>query len=435
MLYHLSTFVNKKVGMRSPTTARSARRFSIALSVSLVLGALASLGPTWLASPLRPQAFPCRFWLCSDKVLVDSADQQIWYGGKGGLAGGTELLRRAVAQDPASAYRWCDLGEALLESGQQEQARQCFLRAADLGPNSPAVLTRVSSFYFRIGDSSRALQSMSRILALTPDYDQLIFGFYARMEAPIEQILVRGVPRQRRPAQSYFRYLLRTGTPAAVTMAWNWTAARLLTDDLLACDYVEFLLKNHQYQMAAEAWSSHLGSRAAGYLQTNYLFNGSFEFDLTGAPFDWRVEPAEGVGLKRDRDLSREGGWSLQIRFDGSQNVGYHHVRQRAFLRRGRYRLEAYARSAGLTTDQGVGLRAIDADSPARLDVRTGTVVGTTDWTRLESILEVKQPSALVEVQVVRRPSMKFDNCIGGSVWIDDVKLLPLDRRFSSARP
>lgn len=405
--------------LRAPAAVFWVRRFSLALGASLIFYAWASLVPS---------TFLCRFWPCATDARGESAFRDIWHSGRDGLAARTERLRQTVVRDPASAYRWCDLGEALLESGQLQQARQCFLRALDLGPNSPPILLRVSSFYFRAGENDKVLHNMCRILAITPDWDEVIFSYYARMEVAMEEILESGIPQQRRPIQSHLRYLLRFGTLPAVRTAWNWAVSHSLTDDLLAGEYVEFLLNNRQYQMAAEAWFHQVGDRDSGYPHTNRLFNGGFEFEPTGASFDWRTSPIDGVEVRRDRALSHGGSWSLQIRFDGTRNLAYSHVRQRAFVRPGRYRLEAYVRTAGISTDQGIGFRMIDRDSPARLDLRTATLVGTSDWTRLESVFQVNQPTGLVEVQVVRQPSAKFNNRIAGRVWIDDVKLLAVER-------
>ncbi len=419
----------KKNSAKALASAPWAKRFSLALGVMLVLYALTSLVPSaWLWGHPWLQSLLCRFWLCPNDSLVESAYRQIWYGGTSGLAAGTELLRKSVALDPASAYRWCDLGEALLESGQRLQARHCFQRALDLGPNSPPILLRAANFHFRLGENQEVLRNMHRILAITPEYDQLIFSYYSKVEVPMEDILESGIPQQRRAAQSYFRYLLPSGTLAAVQTAWNWTRSHALSDDPLAADYVGFLVNSRHYDAAAAAWSQHVGDRAAGYLQTDYLFNGGFEFESTGALFDWRTERAEGVEVQRDRTFCHGGSWSLEIRFDGSHNLAYNHVRQRAFIRPGWYRLVTYVRTADITTDQGIGFRIIDVDTPARLDARTATMIGTRDWTRLEAAFQAKQPTALIELQVVRQPSIKFDNRIAGTAWIDDVRLLPVAR-------
>ena len=76
-----------------------------------------------------------------------------------------------------------------------------------------------------------------------------------------------------------------------------------------------------------------------------------------------------------------------------------------------------------MTTDEGIRFRIVDAEAPALLDLTTGQFTGTTAWTRIEQRLVVPQKTRMVQVQVVRQPSMNFDNKVGGTAWIDGVKL------------
>src|SRR5206468_10934916 len=90
---------------------------------------------------------------------------------------------------------------------------------------------------------------------------------------------------------------------------------------------------------------------------------------------------------------------------------------------RGAYRFEALVRTAGITTDEGVGLRVLDAQSSHKLLIETERLRGTTDWKKLGGKLIVDSPVRLVEIQVFRRPSWRFDSSIAGTVWIDQVSL------------
>ena len=66
-----------------------------------------------------------------------------------------------------------------------------------------------------------------------------------------------------------------------------------------------------------------------------------------------------------------------------------------------------------------------DALSPERLDLRTKSFTGTSNWIRLSQDLVVGPRTNLVTVQLCRRPSEKFDNRIAGSAWIDSVTFGP----------
>jgi hypothetical protein len=116
----------------------------------------------------------------------------------------------------------------------------------------------------------------------------------------------------------------------------------------------------------------------------------------------------------------------LRIQFDGKQNLDYSDVGQTAFVKPGRYRFEAYIRTQGITTDKGVGIHIYDRNAHGRLDVRTEELAGTHDWTKVERVLVVPGDISLLAIEVSRQHSMKFDNQINGTVWIDSVRLVPV---------
>jgi hypothetical protein len=121
--------------------------------------------------------------------------------------------------------------------------------------------------------------------------------------------------------------------------------------------------------------------------------------------------------------MAHSGQWSLRIDFRGKENLNYSHVSQTVCVRPGPLRFQAYVRTEGITTDQGVGFRVFDPESPARLDARTAQLSGDSDWRPLELAFVVPPETRLLVVQVRRLPSLKFDNKIAGTAWVDDAVL------------
>jgi hypothetical protein len=251
----------------------------------------------------------------------------------------------------------------------------------------------------------------------------VVFSYYGLMGLPVREILEYGIPAERKVAQSYFRYLLEAASERDLGEAWRWVTARSFADDALAGQYVEALLGRKKYEEAAAGWKQSLGGRAAGYRQSSYLYNGNFEDEPTGSVFDWRLSPAEGVTLELDGSVSHAGRRSLRVELGGKANLSYGGVAQRTVVRAGTYRLRAYAKTEGLSTDRGLALRVFDVDSPGRLDVRTEELTGTSEWKPLELTFTAGQGIQLIEVQLSREPSLKFDNKIRGTLWLDGVRL------------
>ena len=117
-----------------------------------------------------------------------------------GLREAITMFTALMARNPASPYRWCDLGEAHLEAGEVQSARYCFSRAYEFGPHIAPILMRIANFHFRLGETRPAVEAMAKILTQIADYDEVIFSYYDRMGAKTADILNYGLPAQRRPA-------------------------------------------------------------------------------------------------------------------------------------------------------------------------------------------------------------------------------------------
>jgi hypothetical protein len=70
-----------------------------------------------------------------------------------------------------------------------------------------------------------------------------------------------------------------------------------------------------------------------------------------------------------------------------------------------------------------------DAYHAAALDKLTDDFTGTSDgWTSLLLDFVTGPKTELLVVRLARLPSRKFDNLISGKVWLDDVRLTPLQK-------
>jgi len=207
---------------------------------------------------------------------------------------------------------------------------------------------------------------------------------------------------------------------------WRWGREHSFVDDRLADEYAGFLLAQRRPDAALQAWAAHFGSRSPGFPHNNRVFNAGFESELAGATFDWRIERLTGVTVERDNSTSAAGHWSLRIHFQGDENLAYRHVAQRVVVHPGPWRFQAQIRTLDLSTDQGLGFQIVDQEEAARLDVRTQRWLGTRDWTSIDQRLVIPERTRLVEVRLLREPSLKFDNKIHGTAWIDEVRLAPV---------
>jgi tetratricopeptide (TPR) repeat protein len=395
------------------------------LSAVLVLSASAKLFLESAAKDTQKQGWT-HFYLTDPKTLNRRAVLELQEGPARNLNAGHDILQGLLVTDAASRERWADFGGVLAQAGQIEKAEYCYLRAAQLAPNSAETLLSVAGFYRNTNQVRSALLYFGRILSYTAEFDPIVFDNFDTLALDFNEIATNGgMPPQLRPAQSYLRHLIGQGDAANARKAWAWIRP-LSPDDRLAEEYVDFLLKEKLPEEAAAVWASQLMEREPGYGKTAFVINGDFEREPNGTLFDWRITPSEHVKVSRDRDVARSGRASLRIEFDGQENVRYQGVSQRVCLRPGTYHLEAFVRAAGITTDEGICLRVADAGSSHPL-IETERVTGTSDWRKLERTFVVASPTRLVEIQVVRNSSLRFDSLVAGTAWIDQVSLARLN--------
>ncbi len=373
----------------------------------------------------------CRLLLCANAPLVGRAQQQLTGVREEDVQKAIAIFRSVLQRAPQDPYRWGDLGEAFLEAGQKEDARYCYAQVLALAPQSAPFLLRAANFHFQIGENKKALPITARILVLIPDYDSLIFSEYTRLVDQVEDVLQYGLPKDRRAAKSWLRFLIQAGRLDDAQRTWDWVARRGYADDSTAGEYASFLVQQGHPDSAVSAWAQHLGSRAGDYCKSTYLFNGGFESEPAQSPFDWNVARTQGVEVSRDLTSAWSGKYSLRISFAGTQNLDFAAASQLAFVKSGPYRFHAFIRSEGLTTDQGIRFRISDAEVPARLDVVFGQFTGTKPWSGVERDLVVPLATRLLQVQVIREPSMKFDNKVSGTAWIDELRLEPISHPSS----
>src|SRR5204863_305075 len=117
------------------------------------------------------------------------------------------------------------------------------------------------------------------------------------------------------------------------------------------------------YKDAARSWALYAGQREDANLASNAIFNGDFESMPSGSRFDWRMDNLDDdVVVEVDASVARTGARSLRVRFGGKANVAYSHTFETTFVTPGLYRFQAFVRSQGITTDQGIGFHIFDAE-------------------------------------------------------------------------
>ena len=370
----------------------------------------------------------CAAWLCPEEFWDTRTFTMLQQSAAGGSAQLLPEFKRALREDPASAYAWANLAESERDANQLTQAKYCFQQALVAGPGNPAILFRAANFAFQTGDKAATMRDLSTILR-NPEltsYYQPAFLTYSRLDTPIEELLAKGVPPLATVAEPFLQFWMDDRKVPEAKATWNWMVQHSLTNDKSCGNYVSFLLANNEIDAAAQEWRRSNPKTAAYYQVLNWIFNGGFEMEPKPGPFDWHIETTPDVEATRVEDVSRDGQWSVKLAFGGQTNVDYHGVYQDTVVTPGQWRLRAFLKLDGITTDQGVSLRIYDPAQPARLDARTDGRTGSMPWNEVERDFVVGPETKLVRVEIMRGLSRRIDSKIAGRAWVDSVDLSPI---------
>ena len=212
---------------------------------------------------------------------------------------------------------------------------------------------------------------------------------------------------------AYARFLARSQDAERLDPLWTWMSSRFPPDRKLVYSYLQFLIDQRRFEDAKQITIVHLGRRQEDLSGANLIYNAEFRSELEGNPLDWQIREVSGAQVKLVRG-GVDSGRVLQIQFEGRENVNFAHVSQTVIVEPGLYGFSAHVKTENLTTDQGVSFRFTDLEDSKRLDAWTPQTTGSSGWHVLQHSLTMPAGSRLVQIQLVRKPTIKFDNKISG---------------------
>lgn len=340
-------------------------------------------------------------------------------------------LKRATELNPRNPVTWLDLASALDSQGNTAQAEACLRRADFLAPTSPDYQWAIGNSFLLHGNVGEAFKHFKMVLAGTTQYNGILFRTAWKASGDPQKILQQLIPNNVNTEFDYLDYLVGTNRYPEAHDVWKRIATSTKTfAPKKAALYIDKLIQARHPGQAYQVWSDlqRKGIINANYVESkrNLLVNGDFEEPLLNIGFDWRVYPIDRVSAGLDETTFHSPAHSFLIEFSGKDNVNYRNFFQYVRVTPGHsYRLHAYMKAQGITTDSGPRLEVRDAYNPGLLEKFTDGLHGTTTgWNSVTLNFTAGPRTKLVIVGIARLPSQKFDNMIAGKVWVDDLSLV-----------
>jgi tetratricopeptide (TPR) repeat protein len=355
--------------------------------------------------------------------------------------GAVRALKTSLSLDPRSARTWLELASAYEDKGSLDAAREAFIRAKVAYPRSAEVSWQYGNFLLRVGERQTAVTEIYEAVQEDPILGLPAFSTLQRFEPDIDTVLDRDLPHI--PSVyldilwgSYYDgptdvslkvwsllFELRKTMPQGVVPEGHFQHTSQTLFSL-----VDKLILKGPLSEAQRVWDevlifSHIPR--PNDPPGSVVWDGGFETDVTGGGFSWRMPPPTGSLVRYDRNTKHTGERSLRVRFDGKRNVDFHDVCQFVSVSPEiDYDLSAWLRTDAVTTNSGIFLRLNTPFNDA-MAATTPQITGTIPWTRFNIEWKAARNVHIAQICIVRLPSQKLDNKISGSVWLDDVALVP----------
>jgi hypothetical protein len=226
-------------------------------------------------------------------------------------------------------------------------------------------------------------------------------------------------------------FLTGEQNPTAAVEVWNRLIAKdPRTDWKRACALTDMLIAQEKFEEAGKVWHQAVTLDAASgsaYTGNSLVYDGGFEKDISGGGLGWRQTDVLGADFDFDSDAKHSGSRSARLAFDGTKNLLYDGLYQSVLVSPStHYRFQGFLRTDQISTESGIRFEILDPKNQKDLDILTQNETGTAPWTLEQAEFTTGSQTRLILIRIARKPSVRLDNRLRGTVWIDEISLVPL---------
>jgi tetratricopeptide (TPR) repeat protein len=338
--------------------------------------------------------------------------------------------QRAVNLNPRSPYYKLDLAGAYEMAGENDQADGNFRAAQAAYPISAEVSWKYGNFLLRQDRLPEAYAQIHRAATVDPKLIPLAVSRVWHSNPDVHLLLDQVLPDT---AEAYAAALVFLSDEQQATPAlevWRRLIAKdPHTDPKFAFKLTDVLVAQERFDDAGTVWrqaiANDLGPSPA-YAENSLVYDGGFERDISGGGFGWRLSDTEGVDFDFDTDTKHSGSRSARLIFDGSKNLLYQGLYQYVLVSPAtRYRFQGFLHEEGISTESGMRFEIVDPNDLQHLDVMTPNETGTLPWTLEQLDFTTGPKTRVIIIRLLRKLSERLDNKLRGTLWVDDVTLVP----------
>jgi tetratricopeptide (TPR) repeat protein len=340
--------------------------------------------------------------------------------------------QKALSLNPQFTDAWLELAAAYESLGNVGEAGEAYRKAQQAYPLSAQVAWSYGNFLLRQGDSPNAFREIRRAVAADPHRGSEAFSRCVRVEPDVEKVLDQVIPPSRDVYLDIIDQLAHDDKTAEALHTWD-RVVRLEPELRLRSvwELVGSLRRNHQIEEAVRVWkqaAAFAGFKDLGDPRGSVLWDGGFESGETALAYTWNFSPNyQGVQLRVQSEEKHSGSRALRITFDGRSNLSFRDVCHVFPVKPGTaYRFSAWVHSRDLSTDQGVHFLLSAFGGVDAAPLATSDMLGSLAWQEIAAQWTAPATASEAQVCLERLPSDQPDNQIHGTLWVDDVAVVPV---------
>jgi tetratricopeptide (TPR) repeat protein len=348
--------------------------------------------------------------------------------------------RRAIQLNPRSPYYKLDLASALEMAGNNGEADSYFRAAQAAYPISGEVSWKFGNFLLRQNRLPEANAEIHRAVMEDPKLIPLAVSRVWHSDPDIHLLLDQVLPDTPEAYSEALSFLADAQDPTTALEVWH----RLIVKDPQAglkwgIKLTDMLVAQEKFEEARTVWRQAMGMNegsAAAYTGNSLVYDGGFERDISGGGFGWHQSGVMGADFDFDTNEKHSGSRSARLIFDGTQNLLYENLFQYVLVSPGtQYHFQGFLRTDQISTESGMRFEIVDPKDPQHLDLLTKNETGTLPWTLEQGDFTTGPQTHLILVRLARKLSERLDNKLRGTVWIDDVTIVPADAGNKESSP
>jgi tetratricopeptide (TPR) repeat protein len=338
--------------------------------------------------------------------------------------------QRAIQLNPRSPYYKLDLAGALEMAGNNSEADSYFRAAQAAYPISAEVSWKYGNFLLRQDRLSDAYAEIHRAATVDPKLIPLAVSRVWHSDPDVRLLLDKVLPDTPAAYSEALSFLADVQDPTAAIEVWRRLIAKDPHADLKwGVKLTDMLVAQEKYEAAGTVWRQAVGMNAGsapGYTGNSLVYDGGFEKEISGGGFGWRQRDVDGTDFDFDTDEKHSGSRSARLIFDGSKNLMYADLFQSVLVSPGaHYHFQGFLRTDQISTESGMRFEIVDPKDPQHLDLLSKNETGTLPWTLEQLDFTTGPQTHLILVRLARKLSERLDNKLRGTVWIDDVNIVP----------